>query len=1005
MAELRAAVSEPGRLIASFQLEGTVCALAVEPGIVALQDESATVLLELPTLPPELRAGNRLMVTGRHGAVTRGRFALQLGTAPVVDVDGRHPPLVRSGQVYLEAGKQPLRLDWFNGVEGASVRLEFEGPGLARQEVAKDMLWRNTPEGLQSGLDYAAYEGERWGRLPEFDVLTPVARGVTETFDVGRRTRDEEAGLSFRGFIQITTAGLYTFHLSSDDGGRVFIGGPETAVKSWVTEHEPLAPVTRGLPQVLAGGGTPHWMAFEGLVTFAAAREGRLELEMSDRGIRLPVTVMDAAPERAATWLRQRVRVTGIGEAINSPEQERVARLVVVREEQVELLEEPQAFAPTDLLTTAKQIRSLSPPQARQPYQARVRGVVTMTTPVSLVLQDETGGVFVHYESPDWVRQPRPEELWEIEGRTDPGDFSPVIRAARGVGFGSAPVPEPIQPTWEQLMNGSLDAEWVELEGVITAVTATEIHLLTRDGRVRINSHEYYPLPRLLLPPAQLTGSIVRLRGVFTANWDWTTGLVKGGEFFLGNAVLGVDELMPPDPFLRPTVRATDLLLFTSQASGLKRVKLAGQILFADGREGFLLDGTNGFRLQANEPLAFQAGDLVEAVGFPRLGGPSLVVVEAQARRTGAAPLPPPVLVSVENLMERGRDATHVRMEARLLSDVVRERERVLELQAGVHHFLARLRSEAGTLPKLIRGSRLQVTGVFVSAPTGRSDHSLDAFELLLIRPGDVLVLERGPWWTVRHTMTVGVLLVGCLGLALAWITQLRRQVEQRTAELGREIETRQRAEQSRAMEQERTRVAQDLHDELGAGLTEVGILGALAKNPAVAAEKRAGYLEQLMTLSESLVTGLDEIVWAVNPRYDSVADLASYYSLFAQRFLNLAGITCRLQVAKSIPAHPLDARSRHGVFLAFKEALNNIVRHSRATEVRLAIIVTAAALKISLADNGRGMDGVTGGTGRDGLTGMRQRLAQLGGDCTIHSQPGAGTTVEFTLPLERITS
>jgi signal transduction histidine kinase len=223
-----------------------------------------------------------------------------------------------------------------------------------------------------------------------------------------------------------------------------------------------------------------------------------------------------------------------------------------------------------------------------------------------------------------------------------------------------------------------------------------------------------------------------------------------------------------------------------------------------------------------------------------------------------------------------------------------------------------------------------------------------------------------------------------------------------RTAQLKTEIEERQLVEQRRVMEEERTRVAQDLHDELGAGLTEVDILGALVQNPQIESEKKQGYLGELREVSRSLVAGLDEIVWAVNPRYDSVADLAGYYSLFAQRFLNLAGITCRLRVAESIPEHPLDSRLRHGIFLAFKEVLNNVVRHAQATEVELAIGVVDQELKIAVADNGRGFQGAGANPGSDGVTGMKQRMQKLGGDCRIHSEPGRGTTVELRLPLGR---
>ncbi len=165
----------------------------------------------------------------------------------------------------------------------------------------------------------------------------------------------------------------------------------------------------------------------------------------------------------------------------------------------------------------------------------------------------------------------------------------------------------------------------------------------------------------------------------------------------------------------------------------------------------------------------------------------------------------------------------------------------------------------------------------------------------------------------------------------------------------------RERAERQNLIEQERTRVAQDLHDELGATLTEVGMLGTLARTAALPLADRERYLEKLTDASRAVVTTLDEIVWAVNPRYDSVASLASYFSLFSQRFLNLAGIACRLEVAETLPAAPLDSRLRHGVFLAFKEALNNVVRHSGASQILIELEVIENKLKVAVTDNGRG--------------------------------------------------
>jgi signal transduction histidine kinase len=1006
VAELQRVVREQGRAFLTFQLEAVVSAVSRNRGLVAVRDESETVLLELPAVDSTVRPGHGVLVEGKNCSLTRGPYAIQIGTAPIVAIDGRHPPTVKSGGVHLEPGMQPIRVEWFNGISGGALRLEYEGPGVARQQIPNAALWRRAAAGtgleaFTAGVAFAAYEGERWADLPDFSKLQPVTTGTAPNLEISRRTRPEEAGLVFTGFLQISNAGRFTFYLDSDDGARVWIGNPTNTCALTVVDPEVQVPETRKLQQALTSRNNDQWVVTEGRVTFANQREGWMELELNERGLPVPVIIADSVGLTATNLLQQRVRVTGICQVAQGADLERTARLIVVGKDQVEVLGPVEVAADgPELLMTAEQIRRLQPAEARRPLRGRIRGVVTMVTAGSLVLQDATGGVFIHYYKVDWVNQPRVGELWEIEGTTDPGEFSPVIRAEHGTCLGSAALPEPIRPTWEQLMNGSLDAEQVEIQGVVTDIATNAMVLLTRDGRIRINHHEYYPLTQV--QQAAATGSVVRVRGVFTANWDGRTGQVRGGEIYLGNAALSVDEATPQDAFAAPLMSAREMLLFTSHASALKRVKVAGQVLHALPHEYLLFDGTNGLRLLMREPLALQAGDQLEAVGFPRLGGPSPMLLEAQARKTGRSKLPEPVAVPAADLPSARRDATRVRVEALLLSDTLRREERVLEMQAGPNHFLARLQPVAGTTAALPRGSRLQVTGVYSSAREDRAGRTFDSFELLLGHAGDIVVLQQGPWWTVRHTIAVIAILSGGLLLALGWVTLLRRTVALRTAQLKTEIEERQLVEQRRVMEEERTRVAQDLHDELGAGLTEVDILGALVQNPQIESEKKQGYLGELREVSRSLVAGLDEIVWAVNPRYDSVADLAGYYSLFAQRFLNLAGITCRLRVAESIPEHPLDSRLRHGIFLAFKEVLNNVVRHAQATEVELAIGVVDQELKIAVADNGRGFQGAGANPGSDGVTGMKQRMQKLGGDCRIHSEPGRGTTVELRLPLGR---
>jgi signal transduction histidine kinase len=419
-----------------------------------------------------------------------------------------------------------------------------------------------------------------------------------------------------------------------------------------------------------------------------------------------------------------------------------------------------------------------------------------------------------------------------------------------------------------------------------------------------------------------------------------------------------------------------------------------------------LSDGEKGFRVWSESAPRFVAGDRVEVAGFPRLDAITPTLVEANVRKVGTAALPVPRTVLADGLPDAHLDASRVTIEATLLNDHLREDERLLEVVAGARRFIARMDLPGNGVKQIQPGSVLQLTGTYSAGLTGHPATTADNFELLINAPADLVILRRGPWWTAAHTITAIGLLSGGMLVAGIWVYLLRRTVDVRTKELAKEIEERQIAERRREVEQERTRVAHDLHDELGAALTEVGMLASMVKSPVVPEHKKEAYLGRLGEVSHGLVTALDEVVWAVNPRYDSVAGLAEYFSLFAQRFLELPSIRCRPRISESVALHPLGSHQRHDIFLAFKEALNNIVRHSQATEVLLFIDVNEDGLKIELSDNGRGFDpAASHPSGSDGLASITERMARLGGRCDISAAPGKGTTIEFSLPLERIES
>ncbi|MDB6015923.1 MAG: hypothetical protein JWR19_412 [Pedosphaera sp.] len=209
------------------------------------------------------------------------------------------------------------------------------------------------------------------------------------------------------------------------------------------------------------------------------------------------------------------------------------------------------------------------------------------------------------------------------------------------------------------------------------------------------------------------------------------------------------------------------------------------------------------------------------------------------------------------------------------------------------------------------------------------------------------------------------------------------------------------RLEHQRALELERNRIARDLHDDLGVGLTEIGLLGDLAGTSSELPPPSRERLQEITGRARTLAASLDEIVWAINPANDTSQSLVDYFFPYAQKLLGSAGIRCRLEVIEPLPKGSLRAEDRHEFFHAYKEALNNIIRHSGATQAQVNMSAEEGSLLIHIADNGCGLEDTAGKGGHHGLAGMRERLLRLGGRCEITGSAGNGTTVLFIIPVQ----
>jgi signal transduction histidine kinase/ligand-binding sensor domain-containing protein len=206
--------------------------------------------------------------------------------------------------------------------------------------------------------------------------------------------------------------------------------------------------------------------------------------------------------------------------------------------------------------------------------------------------------------------------------------------------------------------------------------------------------------------------------------------------------------------------------------------------------------------------------------------------------------------------------------------------------------------------------------------------------------------------------------------------------------------------EQQRAVATERTRIARDLHDDLGTALTGLALELDVAGREANESTALAGRLSRTAHRTRDLAERMREVVWTVNPRCDTVSSLASFLEQQVSQFLRADGLKVRLDFPEDIPELPLEAEARHQLALGVREALTNVVRHGNAAEVSVSLAIKAAdrTLVVEVKDNGRGFR--TGETSGHGLANMRSRMEQIGGafDCT--SIPGGGTTITFRLPI-----
>jgi len=454
--------------------------------------------------------------------------------------------------------------------------------------------------------------------------------------------------------------------------------------------------------------------------------------------------------------------------------------------------------APDQVLRFADQVRQLTPEQAEKHLEVRLKGVVTFFDEglYSRFIQDKTAGIYLQ----ELTNGPtlRPGQLVEVEGQTGAGEYAPIVipRSIQVLGEGMMPVAKPV--SIEQLVSGSEDSQFVEVNGIVRSVRFEEesenylIDLALGGERFTAYSRQ---LP--VTNAAQLVESEVKVRGVCSTLFNRLRQLFGFRLLVPRKTDLVIVKPAPPHPFDVPTQAISSLLRFAAQGTFGHRVKVAGTVVYQEaGVALFIQDEQEGLYCQTRQRTPVQLGAQVEVLGFPAKGEYTPVLQDAVYRKVGTGAPVTPVTIGLDEALSGTYDCRLVRLTAKLLEVSQRGREQFMVLQKDDFIFQAFLGQEdAGAgIDAAQLGSEVAVIGICLieRGSSWRAGESWRAksFRLLLRSPADVAVLRSPPWWTVRRVLWMAAALGAIALAASAWVAVLHRRVQQQTGIIRERLKT-----------------------------------------------------------------------------------------------------------------------------------------------------------------------------------------------------------------------
>jgi signal transduction histidine kinase len=744
-----------------------------------------------------------------------------------------------------------------------------------------------------------------------------------------------------------------------------------------------------------------RWVEVVGTVSFAGIDGDAVSLEITGQTGSARVYAAKAWGSVLRSLPDQQIRVQGVCEGMLTANGQLIPNTIwVPRPSLITIESQPPTNAPNKTVSQQSGLTPESPlsddlGQAWNSFSS-FRGVVTFNDRVlgksCLYMQNDVTGLFVSQSElvlpglqlGEWV---------VIGGILQPEKYSPSLVPITASSLGWRAMPAPLKHSPGIGTLASRNGRWLEMEGVIHSVHTNGTMLLVGNGS-RISVWLGHTAADQI---RRLVGAALRVRGVLSLDILNEPLLLVPSQNFVE-----IQSAAEEDPFLIPASYTTDLTNGLMQLKWVQRVKLNGVVTYRDERLVFIQDARGGVRAEFEEAPAVRVGDLVEMVGFPETGGGARTLTEALIRVTRSTNVNG--IRPVEFKVARAPDfqGRLVSMKATLLAQNTNGSEFLLDVQAGQQIHQLVLRTAHGRLPDFELGSQLGINGVcnFIRAETGDAKAGgnfadLHSIELLLRSPQDVVVLRGPPLWASKGlALLVGILVaVTASGLLVIYIYR-RRLERQRLAKLtfSRQI--------LQSQEEERRRIALNLHDSLGQNLLFIKNHSRLSKSPMTDEGAVRGRLDEIAEVATQAIDEVRKITHNLRPyQLDRLGLTQALRAVIKQ-----ASSGVQIEFATSVEEIDgiFDKESEIHIYRIIQECLNNIVKHSGATEVTVVVKKQGSQVLLSVRDNGCGFDTSLDRSVGLGLNSINERALILGGKSKFESFPNGGANLYCEIPIQQ---